>query len=120
MIPSATASTTTIVAVVQASDGVRFVAAGKCADEVAELLVDYVCRRAEHVLWPGAAMRVSALIEAGDLNGAIAAYFENVGSRWDEERLHTYATTRDLVTTRVDHLRPPSRRTGSATMSILA
>lgn len=102
MIPSAEACTTTIVAVVQAEDGVQFVAAGKSADEVAELLVDYIARRACHVLWPITAKRVAELIDAGDTNAAIAEYFENVGSRWDEERLQTYSTTRDLVTTQVE------------------
>ena len=107
MMPSAEAFTTTIVAVVQAADGVRFVAAGKSADEVMELRVDYVCRRCEHVLWPRAAARVGELIEAGDSNGAVAEYFDNVGARWDEERLHTFCTTRDLVTTRIELRRGP-------------
>jgi hypothetical protein len=102
MTPSAEACTTTLVAVVQASDGVRFVAGGNTADEVAALLVDYISRRAAHVLWPLTASRVAELIDAGNVNAAIAEYFANVGSRWDEEQLHTYSTTRDLTTARVD------------------
>jgi hypothetical protein len=82
--------TTMVTAVVQASDGIRFVAAAQSADHVAEGLIEYIRRRCDDVLWPRAAARVWALIEAGELYSAIGEYFEHVGSRWDEERLQIH------------------------------
>lgn len=86
--------TKVVAAVVQAADGVRFVAVGVCGDQVAEPLVDYVRQRCDHVLWPRAASRVRALIEAGETYAAIAEYFDHVGSRWDEERLQVHVIAR--------------------------
>jgi hypothetical protein len=53
-----------IAAVVHAADGVRFAAAGEWANDVMPPLVRYVRQRADHVLWPSAALHVRALIEA--------------------------------------------------------
>ena len=99
MIVAETELTTMITAVVHASDGVRFVAMGQCIDQVAAALVDYVRERCDDVLWPREAPRVHALIQARRPYAAIAAYFECVGSRWDEERLEIH----------VDHSEPRAR-----------
>ena len=82
-----------IAAVVRAPDGVRFVTKGQCADEVAAALVNYVRGRCDDVLWPHTAPRVRALIEARQYSAAIRAYFEHVGSRWDEEWLEIHVVT---------------------------
>ena len=87
MIRRDTPGTAKMVAVVQASDGVRLVAGGQSADEVADLLVGYIRRGCDDVLWPRAAARVRAFIDAGDSYAAIEEYFEHVGARWDDERL---------------------------------
>lgn len=79
-----------VVAVVHAEDGVRYVAAGQWAEDVAPALVEYVRQRAEHVLWEDAHARVRALLAADLEPDAIATYFEHVGSRWDDERLEIY------------------------------
>ena len=95
MIVRAVESAPTIVAVVQAEDGARLVVAARRPEQITTALVDYVLRRADHVLWPRAAVRVRSLIEARDLDGAIATYFACVGSRWDEERLEIHVVGRD-------------------------
>ena len=94
MIPAGTDRSITITAVVHAPDGVRFVAAARSVDRVVSALVEYVRRRCDDVLWPSAAPRVHALIEARRPYAAIAAYFEHVGSRWDEEGLVIHVTAR--------------------------
>jgi hypothetical protein len=83
---------TLITAVVHAPDGVRFVAAGESADQVTAALVGYVRRRCDDVLWPSAARHVRALLQARESQAAVTAYFEHVGSRWDEERLEIHIT----------------------------
>lgn len=75
------------VAVVHAPDGVRFVASASTEADVAGQLVRYITDRCEHTLWPAAAREVRALIAQNRDDDAIAAYFANVGQRWDEERL---------------------------------
>jgi hypothetical protein len=99
MIAAETDTSTVLAAVVRAADGVRFVAEGQGADEVAAALVSYVRRRCDDVLWPSVAPRVRALLEARRYAAAIAAYFENVGSRWDAEWLEICLISRrcDLV-----------------------
>jgi len=82
-------------AVVRAPDGVRFVAAGQWADELAPPLVEYVEQRCDDVLWPSEALQVRALIADSQPYAAITAYFEHVGSRWDEERLKIHLVSRD-------------------------
>ena len=77
-------------AVVHAADGVRFVAVGQWANEMAPALVEYVQQRCDDVLWPCAAERVHSLIDARQPYAAIAEYFKQVGSRWDEERLEIH------------------------------
>lgn len=74
-------------AVVHAPDGVRIVASGFDEAEVAAQLVEYICQRCDHTLWPAAAREVRTLIAERRVNDAIATYFANVGQRWDEERL---------------------------------
>jgi hypothetical protein len=88
------ARSTMITAVVRAPDGVRFTTSQHCADQVAAELVAYILRRCDDVLWPLAAAQVHALIDARASHAAIAAYFEHVGSRWDEERLEIHVSTR--------------------------
>jgi hypothetical protein len=92
MIPAAADFSAVVTAVVHAPEGVRFVAAGRSPEQITAALEDYVLQRCDDVLWPSAARRVRELIEARDPDAAIASYFANVGSRWDEERLAIHVT----------------------------
>jgi hypothetical protein len=74
-------------AVVLAADGVRFVAPGPDRASLVSQLAGYVAERCDHTLWPSLAAKVRGLIDAGMAETAITMYFENVGDRWDEERL---------------------------------
>jgi len=74
-------------AVIHAADGVRFTASAASAAERSSRILDYVIERCQYTLWPRAAGEVRARIAAGDVNGAIATYFADVGERWDEEWL---------------------------------
>jgi hypothetical protein len=74
-------------AVVRAADGVRFVATAADNDGVSSQLIDYIAGRCDHVLWPAPAREVRRLIAEHRHAEAIAAYFSNVGGRWDEEWL---------------------------------
>jgi hypothetical protein len=74
-------------AVVHAADGVRFTASAAGVAERSSRILDYVVKRCEYTLWPRAAGEVRARVAAGDVDGAIATYFANVGERWDEEWL---------------------------------
>lgn len=105
-----TGETTLMVALVHATDGVRFVAAGQHADQVADSLVDYLRPRCNDALSPAEALRVLALIEAGDTYTAIGEYFGHVGSRWDEERLEIHVVGRgyDLVWERLEPMQRAS------------
>lgn len=74
-------------AIVHAPDGVRFVASAPDEAGISAQLLAYISQRCDDALWPAAAGEVHALIDAGREDEAIAAYFANVGQRWDEERL---------------------------------
>jgi hypothetical protein len=113
MIRAAPENGATIAVVVQAADGVRFVAAGRCADDVSEALVVYIRDRCDDVLWPRDASRVRSLIEAGRYFTAIAEYFEHVGARWDEERLeiHGISEGQDFAAEMGSELAELARRT---------
>jgi hypothetical protein len=76
-----------LTAVVHAADGIRFVAVSACAAGLAAQVIAYIRERCDDVLWPPAAERVRGLIDDGKPYAAIAMYFENVGERWDAERL---------------------------------
>ena len=95
MIARALECSPTIVAVVQSQDGARLVVAARRPEQITTALVDYVLRRADHVLWSRAAARVRSLIDARDPDSAIATYFACVGSRWDEERLEIHVVGGD-------------------------
>jgi hypothetical protein len=90
------ASAAKFTATVRAADGVRFVAASRCAHEIARALVEYVRARCDDVLWPEPARDVHALIAAHQSCAAIATYFEHVGERWDEESLELSLSSDDL------------------------
>lgn len=75
------------VAVVHAADGVRFVAASQCPEQLSAEIVRYIRRRCDDVLWPSDAAAVRALIDDDEPFAAIAMYFALTGQRWDEERL---------------------------------
>jgi hypothetical protein len=79
--------TGTHIAVVRGADGVRFSASASSDAELAAQLVTYIRERCDDVLWPADAGEVRRLIDEHRENDAIAAYFANVGQRWDEERL---------------------------------
>jgi hypothetical protein len=74
-------------AVVRSPDGVRFVATASDTAGRSASLVEYIRQRCDYTLWPDDALRVRAMIDDQDADGAIAAYFGSVGQRWDEERL---------------------------------
>lgn len=78
-------------ALVHSSDGVRFAAAGRSHVEVVRRLADYVRRRSPDTLWPSDARHVRTLLERGEVEAAVEAYFGRVGSRWDPEWLVTAA-----------------------------
>ena len=75
------------IAVVHDVDGVRFIAAAHSQRELAAQVVDYIRERCDYVLWPRVAANVRELIARDKNYAAIAAYFANVGQRWDVERL---------------------------------
>jgi hypothetical protein len=66
---------------------VRFVAAAHSQRELEAQVVDYIRERCDYVLWPRVAANVRELIARDRKDAAIAAYFANVGQRWDPERL---------------------------------
>jgi hypothetical protein len=74
-------------AVVRSPDGVRFVATASDTAGRAASLVEYIRQRCDYTLWPDDALRVRAMIDDQNAEGAIATYFASVGQRWDEERL---------------------------------
>jgi hypothetical protein len=80
------------IAIVHAPDGVRFVTSARSAHQIAAGLVTYVRARCDDVLWPRAARQVRELIAARQWYAAIATYFDEVGDRWDEERLELLST----------------------------
>lgn len=77
------------IAAVFAHDSVRFVTAAPTRHELVLRLAAYVADNARLQLWPADALRVRILLRAGELDAAVALYFECVGERWDEERLVT-------------------------------
>jgi hypothetical protein len=74
-------------AVVRAADGIRFSATGCGDEELRPQVVEYIASRCDDVLWPLAAREVRTCIAEHRYADAIATYFGNVGSRWDEEWL---------------------------------
>lgn len=82
-------------AIVHSVDGVRLVITGSTRQAVIARVADYVRDRCGDVLWPAAASGVRAMLDAGNLSGAISLYFERVGERWDEERLELEAVEFD-------------------------
>jgi hypothetical protein len=75
------------VAAVRDAHGVRFAASTQSRLELEAHIVDYIRERCDYVLWPSAAARVRELIARDRKDAAIAAYFANVGQRWDSEWL---------------------------------
>ena len=80
---------TLYVAIVHASDGVRFATAGASRVELVRRLADYVRSRGDHALWADDAHYVRSLLVRGELEAAVEVYFGLVGERWDEEWLVT-------------------------------
>jgi hypothetical protein len=78
-------------AVVRAADGVRFTATASDDEALLPRVVEYVASRCDDVLWPEASREVRRLIADHRESDAIAAYFRNVGLRWDEEWLELRA-----------------------------
>ena len=85
--PATSVKPASYTATVYAPDGVLFVAETDSPPALTARVVEYVRGRCDDVLWPSAATEVRALIEEGKLEAAIAAYFFQVGERWDAERL---------------------------------
>ena len=79
--------TGTHIAIVRGPDGVWFCASASDDTELSARLVAYIDSRCDDVLWPADATEVRRLIDARREDDAIAAYFANVGQRWDEEWL---------------------------------
>jgi hypothetical protein len=84
-----------ITAIVHSADGVRFVTTGAGAEAVVSRLADYVGQRCDDVLWADAASQVRAMLDVGNLYGAITLYFERVGERWDDEHLELVGVEHD-------------------------
>jgi len=74
-------------ATVLAADGARFAASASSAAALEERVASYIQERCDDVLWPADAADVHSLIDSGRFDAAIAAYFANVGQRWDAEWL---------------------------------
>jgi hypothetical protein len=79
------------VAAVYASDGIRLLTASRSREAVTECLAAYIHGQADMLLWPADALRVRALLGAGDAEEAIALYFARVGERWEREQLRREA-----------------------------
>lgn len=75
-------------AIVYASDGVRFVAAAGSPRAARRRVSRYVAEHAEALLWPEDARRVEQLLGRGCEAEAIETYFRCVGDRWDIEKLY--------------------------------
>jgi hypothetical protein len=76
------------VAVVGAADGVRLVAVGRTRRAPFRRLAAYVRVRVDVELPEDDARLVRRRLGAGDLEGAVRAYFACGARRWDEEWLH--------------------------------
>ena len=87
MMQRANTSDTQYTAVVHAADGVLFAAAATNALSLAWQVVEYIEGRCDDALWPAIAVEVRNLIAANQPYAAIAAYFNHVGARWDQEFL---------------------------------
>lgn len=75
------------VAVVQASDGIRFVAAASTHAAAVECVAKYAATRAAEVLWEPDAEAVHCAMHRDDFEGAVDRYFRASGKRWDVEQL---------------------------------
>lgn len=93
-------------AVIHAADGVRFTASAASAAERSSRILAYVVERCQYTLWPDAAGEVRERVAAGDVSGAIATYFADVGKRWDEEWLELEDPERDALSARWEQDRP--------------
>ena len=83
----ATMSEVVYCAVVRDVNGVQFSTKAPTPTARTSDLVAYIIERFDYTLWPAAAGQVRAQLRAGELDDAVANYFANVGSKWDEERL---------------------------------
>jgi hypothetical protein len=83
------------VAVVHASDGVRFAASAESRYELVHRIADYVRQWGGYVLRPDHARHLRGLLARGEWEAAIELYFGLVGKRWDKEWLVTAVTTAD-------------------------
>jgi hypothetical protein len=79
------------VGIVHTADGVLYATVAESRAMLLERIVDHVCARAEDQLWPVHSRRLKQLLDAGEVESAVALYFERVGERWDEEWLVTVA-----------------------------
>lgn len=83
----ATMSEIAFSALVSGPDGVHFSTTAISPDARSADLAAYIRGRCDYTLWPASARSVRRLLDAGRVDDAIAMYFAEVGSRWDEERL---------------------------------
>ena len=93
--PAGRAGAGLFVAVVHASDGVRFAEVADSRPQLVRRLAEYVRRRAGHQLRADHARHVGGLLARGELEAAVEVYFRLVGKRWDEEWLVTAALAAD-------------------------
>jgi hypothetical protein len=80
------------VGVVYGPDSEPFITTGGTRDQLMRRLGRYVRRNAPTLLWPEDAERVATLLDAGDVDGAVAAYFEATRGegqpvRWEQQQL---------------------------------
>lgn len=76
-------------AVVHSRDGVIFSTIASSHASLLEQVADHVRPRVKYLLWPEQAERFDCLFNAGEIQSAVALYFQCVGARWDEEWLVT-------------------------------
>jgi hypothetical protein len=81
------------VAVVWSIDGPRLLTLAHSRDQLLERVAGYVAARAPDRLHPEDAAQVGEHLERGDHERAASHYFDTVGRRWDEERLHLYVVS---------------------------
>jgi hypothetical protein len=80
------------VGVVYGPDTEPFIATGGTRAQLMRRLGRYVRRNAPTLLWPEDAEQVATLLDAGDVDGAVAAYFEATRGegqpvRWEQQHL---------------------------------
>jgi hypothetical protein len=97
------------VAAVYSHDGIRLLTASHSSDAVAESLAAYIESQADILLRLADAQHVRGLLETGETEEAITAYFARVGERWEREHLRREAVVCSSSTPGTSAAGPASR-----------